>query len=248
MGGEGVWRNGFASQQSIDQPILKRKSHMNIWTKYARLAIAVPLLAIPLFASTASAAAGPATVTGPGLSVTFPGPNTRVGVSVTVPIQVVCTPLPPSFYGSFGNGHLALVQATTSGKAAVGAGDVFWFLNGSQGGGKGGGGPGTVMGLTCDGTTVNSGTITVTPTPSPTPIPARSTTGLPPERLAGRCARTRTSEQAATVPVQRASRSRFRRSRGPGSGRAFTTRPARPACPSPKRGSVGARRSFLLEG
>lgn len=136
---------------------------MNLWTKYARLAIAVPLLAIPLFASTASAAAGPPRVTGPGLSVTFPGPNNRIGVSVTVPIQVVCSPLPPSFYGSFGNGHLALVQATTSGKAAVGAGDVFWYLNGTQGGGKGGGGPGTVMGLTCDGTTVNTGTITVTP-------------------------------------------------------------------------------------
>jgi hypothetical protein len=138
---------------------------MNIWTKYARLAIAVPLLAIPLFASSASAAAGPPTVTSPTLSVTFPGPNTRIGVSVTVTIQVVCNTLPFSFYGSFGNGHLALVQATTSGKAAVGAGDVFWFLNASQGGGKGvgGGGPGSYMALTCDGTTVNTGTITVTP-------------------------------------------------------------------------------------
>src|SRR5713101_1215187 len=37
---------------------------MNVWTKYARLAIAVPLLAIPLFATSASAAAGPATVSG----------------------------------------------------------------------------------------------------------------------------------------------------------------------------------------
>ena len=136
---------------------------MNIWRKYARLAIALPLLAIPLFASTASAAPGPATITGSGLSVTFPGPNPRVGVSVTVPIQVVCNTLPVSFFGSFGNGHLSLVQATASGKAAVGAGDVFWFLNGSQGGGKGGGGPVSFMGLTCDGRTVNTGTITVTP-------------------------------------------------------------------------------------
>ena len=137
---------------------------MNFWTKYARLAIAVPLLAIPLFTSTASAAAGPPVVSGPGMSVTFPGPNARIGVSVTVPIQVVCSPLPLSVFGSFGNGHLALVQAAPSGKAAVGAGDVFWFLNGTQGGGKGGGGgPGTVMPLTCDGTTVNTGTITVSP-------------------------------------------------------------------------------------
>jgi len=137
---------------------------MNVWTKYARLAIAVPLLAIPLFATSASAAAGPATVSGPGLSVTFPGPNNRIGVSVTVPIQVVCSPLPPAFFGTFGNGHLSLVQATPSGKAAVGAGDVFWFLNGSTGGGKGGGGgPGTFMALTCDGTTINTGAITVSP-------------------------------------------------------------------------------------
>jgi hypothetical protein len=136
---------------------------MTTWKKYARLAIALPLLAIPLFASSASAAAGPTTVTGPGLSVTFPGPNTRIGVSVTVPIQVVCSPLPPAFFGSFGNGHLSLVQATPSGKAAVGAGDVFWFLNGTQGGGKGGGFGFSVMGLTCDGKTVNAGTLTVTP-------------------------------------------------------------------------------------
>jgi hypothetical protein len=136
---------------------------MNLWTKYARLAIFVPLLAIPLFGSAASAAAGPPTVTGPGLSVTFPGPNTRIGVSVTVPIRVVCSPLPLASFGSFGNGHLGLVQATPSGKAAVGAGDVFWFINGTPGGGKGGGGPGSVMGLTCDGATVNTGTLTVTP-------------------------------------------------------------------------------------
>ena len=138
---------------------------MTTWTKYARLAIALPLLAIPLFASSASAAVGPATITGPGLSVTFPGPNTRIGVSVRVPIQVVCSPLPPAFFGSFGNSHLSLVQATPSGKAAVGAGDVFWFLNGTQGGSKGGGGgPGpSVMGLTCDGTTLNTGTLSVIP-------------------------------------------------------------------------------------
>ena len=135
---------------------------MNFWTKYARLAIAVPLLAIPLFTSTASAAAGPPVVSGPGMSVTFPGPNARIGVSVTVPIQVVCSPLPLSVFGSFGNGHLALVQAAPSGKAAVGAGDVFWFLNGTQGGGKGGG-PVASMGLTCDSTTVNTGMLTVTP-------------------------------------------------------------------------------------
>lgn len=139
---------------------------MSAWMKFARLAVAVPLLAIPLFASSASAAAGPTTITGSGLSVTFPGPNTRIGVSVTVPIEVVCRPLPSAFFGSFGNGHLSLVQSTPSGKAAVGAGNVFWFLNSTQGGGKGGGGfgfGGSVMSLTCDGTTVNAGTITVTP-------------------------------------------------------------------------------------
>ena len=135
---------------------------MTKWIKVARLAVALPLLAIPLFASSALAAAGPTTISGSGLSVTFPGPSTRIGVSVTVPIQVVCSPLPPAAFGSFGNGHLSLVQATPSGKAAVGAGDVFWFINGTQGGGKGGG-PGSVMGLTCDGSTVNAGTITVTP-------------------------------------------------------------------------------------
>jgi hypothetical protein len=138
---------------------------MNMWTKYARLAIALPLLAFPLFASSASAAAGPTTITGSGLSVTFPGPNTRIGVVVTVPIQVVCSPLQSAFFGSFGNGHLSLVQATPSGKAAVGAGDVFWFINGTQGGGKGGGGgPGfSFMSLTCDSRTVNAGTLTVIP-------------------------------------------------------------------------------------
>jgi len=139
---------------------------MNVWTKYARLVVAVPLLAIPLFATSASAASGPVTVSGPGLSVTFPGPINRIGVSVTVPIQVVCSPLPPSFFGTSGDGHLSLVQATPSGKAAVGAGDVFWFLNGSMGSGKGGGGGGgpiTFMALTCDGTTINTGVITVTP-------------------------------------------------------------------------------------
>lgn len=136
---------------------------MNIWTKCARLAAALPLLAIPLFGSTASAAAGPPTITGSGMSVTLPGPNTRVGVSVTVPIQVVCAPLPPAVFGTFGNGHLSLVQSTPSGKAAVGAGDVFWFLNNTQGGGKGGGQGATFMGLTCDNTTVNAGVLTVTP-------------------------------------------------------------------------------------
>ena len=136
---------------------------MTTWIKFARLAVALPLLAIPLFASSAFAATGPTTITGSGLSVTFPGANTRIGVSVTVPIQVVCSPLPPAPFGSFGNGHLSLVQATPSGKAAVGAGDVFWFINGTQGGGKGGGPGGSVMGLTCDGSTVNAGTITVTP-------------------------------------------------------------------------------------
>ncbi len=138
---------------------------MTSWMKFARLAVALPLLAIPLFASSASAAAGPTTITGSGLSVTFPGPNTRIGVSVTVPIQVVCSPLPPAFFGSFGNGHLSLVQATPSGKAAVGAANVFWFLNGTQFGGKGGGMGfgGSFMALTCDGRTVNAGTLTVTP-------------------------------------------------------------------------------------
>jgi hypothetical protein len=136
---------------------------MNNWTKLARIAVTLPLLAIPLFGTTANAAAGPPTVTGSGLSVSFPGPNTRIGVSVTVPIRVVCAPLPPTVFGTFGNGHLSVVQATPSGKAAVGAGDVFWFLNGTQGGGKGGGPGGTSMGLTCDGTTVNTGALTVTP-------------------------------------------------------------------------------------
>src|SRR3989442_11905600 len=135
---------------------------MTTWIKFARLAVALPLLPLPLFACSPFAATGPTTITGSGLSVTFPGANTRIGVSVTVPIQVVCSPLPPAFFGTFGNGHLSLVQATPSGKAAVGAGDVFWFLNGSTGGGKGGGGgPGTFMALTCDGTTINTGAITV---------------------------------------------------------------------------------------
>jgi hypothetical protein len=137
---------------------------MTPWKKYARLAVALPLLAIPLFATSASAAAGPTTITGSGLSVTFPGPNTRIGVSVTVPIQVVCSPLPQSFFGTFGNARLSLVQATPSGKAAVGAVDVVWFLNNTQFSGKGGGGPGgSFMGLTCDGRTVNAGMLTVTP-------------------------------------------------------------------------------------
>ena len=138
---------------------------MTPWKKYARLAVALPLLAIPLFATSASAATGPTTITGPGLSVTFPGPNTRIGVSVTVPIQVVCSPLPQSFFGSFGNGHLSVVQATPSGKAAVGAANVFWFLNNTPFGPRGGGfGPQPFfMGLTCNGTTVNTGTLTVTP-------------------------------------------------------------------------------------
>lgn len=137
---------------------------MTPWKKYARLAVALPLLAIPLFATSASAAVGPTTITGSGLSVTFPGPNTRIGVSVTVPIQVVCRPLAPAFFGSFGNGHLSLLQATPSGKVAVGAANVFWFINNTQFGGKGGGGPGgSFMALTCDGTTVNAGVLTVIP-------------------------------------------------------------------------------------
>ena len=137
---------------------------MTQWKKYARLVVALPLLAIPLFATSASAAAGPTTITGSGLSVTFPGPNTRIGVTVTVPIKVVCSPLPQSFFGSFGNARLSLVQATPSGKAAIGAANVFWFLNG-MGGPRGGGfgPPPSFMGLTCDGTTVNTGMLSVTP-------------------------------------------------------------------------------------
>jgi hypothetical protein len=57
-----------------------------------------------------------------------------------------------------------LLQATPSGKVAVGAANVFWFINNTQFGGKGGGGPGgSFMALTCDGTTVNAGVLTVIP-------------------------------------------------------------------------------------
>src|SRR5260370_40999140 len=98
------------------------------WRKYARLAVALPLLAIPLFATSASAAVGPTTITGSGLSVTFPGPNTRIGVSVRDPIQAVCTPLAPAFFGRLGHGHLTSVHAAPSGEGAARAATVLRFI------------------------------------------------------------------------------------------------------------------------
>jgi hypothetical protein len=136
--------------------------------KLIRVVAVLPLFALALLPSVASAGSGPPTISSNTMSASFPGPNTRIGVSVQVPIEIVCSPVPSSFYGgASGNAQLTLVQSTPSGKAAVGTANVFLYDASSVG--KGGGYPGfQAMGLICDQgiaatPTVNRGVLDVTP-------------------------------------------------------------------------------------
>lgn len=99
---------------------------------------------------------------GHGMRVSFPTPGTLTGLTVSVPMQVVCDPVPSSFYPAQGNGHLTMRQSRSS-RVAVGASDIFWTLAGGlpSTGGAGGGPPSQA--ITCDGSTVNHYTLVVTP-------------------------------------------------------------------------------------
>jgi hypothetical protein len=97
---------------------------------------------------------------GHGMRVSFPTPGTLTALTVSVPMRVVCDPVPVGFYGGQGNGHLTLRQSHSN-RVAVGASDIFWIVGGSAP--KGGGGGPPSQPITCDGSTVNSYTLVVTP-------------------------------------------------------------------------------------
>jgi hypothetical protein len=91
---------------------------------------------------------------------------TLKGLTASVPMDVVCDPVPPNIFGPQGNGHLTMRQSRSN-RVAVGAADISWILSAAArplgGGGGGGGGPLPNLPITCDGATVNSYTVVVTP-------------------------------------------------------------------------------------
>jgi hypothetical protein len=141
-----------------------------MFRKSLRLVAIVPLLVIPLLPGSVAAGPSPTTFSGQGLSVMFPAEAQLINLAASVPIRLRCDPIPnSSFFGAGGNAHLELTQPQGK-RLAVGAADVFLFVNNLSGGGKsrtlpptGGGGGGGFGGVICDGATWNPLTMLVTP-------------------------------------------------------------------------------------
>lgn len=132
--------------------------------RWRQLAIVLPLLGLIFLPDTASAELGPATITGPNMTVTIAATGTRSGLSAEVPITVICN-LPPSPLigsGGSGGGFMGL-QQTNPARTAVASASWAWFLGpGTISGDLGGGGT-LFQPIICDGTTVNSFTVLLTP-------------------------------------------------------------------------------------
>ena len=111
---------------------------------------------------TAASSGSGTSFSGHGMRVSFPSPGTLTGLTVAVPVQVVCDPVPNASYPAQGNGHFTLRQSRSN-RVAVGAADIFWTLKGSLPGTGGLGGGPPSQEITCDGSTVNSYTLVVTP-------------------------------------------------------------------------------------